>query len=80
MIPLRRLELEGGEHLVEVPVFGLLPLTVLGQLALEKVRRGRGAAGRRRRRCHLIAVLHVGVMVLVWVSVCPRTNLSTLRD
>ena len=63
MIPRRRLELERGEHLLELPVFGLLPLAVRGQLVLEKVRRGGGGGGapageRRRCCCHLIAVLH----------------------
>ena len=59
VIPRRRLELQGGERLVELPVLGLLPPPVLGQLALEKVSRGGGspptavAVG-----YHLIGLLH----------------------
>ena len=57
VIPRRRLELEGGEHLLEVPVFGLLPLPVLGQLVLEKVGGGGGGAppaGGGGGGCHLV--------------------------
>ena len=57
VIPRRRLELQGGERLVELPVLGLLPPPVLGQLALEEVSRG-GGSPPTAVGDHLIGLLH----------------------
>ena len=77
MLPRRRLELQRGERLVELPVLGLLPPPVLGQLALEEVSRGGGARPPAETTAgyHLIGLLHGPI----WLDI-PRLKLSGIRD
>ena len=78
VLPRRRLELQRGERLVELPVLGLLPPPVLGQLALEEVSRGGGAppaAAETTAGYHLIGLLHGPL----WLDI-PRLKLSSCRD
>ena len=75
VLPRRRLELQRGERLVELPVLGLLPPPVLGQLALEEVSRGGGAPPTATGGCHLIGLLHGPL----WLDI-PRLKLSSCRD